>query len=59
MFTDIADAISDHLGFVPKAFVLILTDGERAQTLFAGDDPTDMTRLLTEGRDVHLKHKQQ
>lgn len=57
MFTDIGNIIERHLGFFPPCFVLILTNGKEAQTLFAGDDKADMTRLLTEGADNHRHHK--
>lgn len=53
MFTDIGNVVEKHLGFFPPCLVLILTDGKQAQTLFAGDNKADMTRLLTEGADNH------
>jgi hypothetical protein len=59
MFTDIAHIVEKHLGFFPPCFVLILTDGKQAQTLFAGSDQSDMTRLLTEGADNHRRNHQQ
>ena len=59
MLADIATVIQTHLGFIPACFVLILTDGEQAQTLFAGDDARDFTRLLTEGADIHRRSRQQ
>jgi hypothetical protein len=58
MFTDIGNVVEKHLGFFPPCFVLILTDGKQAQTLFAGDDKADMTRLLTEGADNHRRYRQ-
>jgi len=36
---------------------LILTDGKHAQTLFAGADQADMTRLLIEGADNHRRYR--
>jgi len=53
MFTEIGNIVEKHLGFFPPSFVLILTDGKQAQTLFAGDHQADMTRLLIEGADNH------
>lgn len=53
MFTDIGRIVEKHLGFFPPCFVLILNDGKQAQTLFAGDDPADMTRLLIGSADIH------
>ena len=57
MFTDIGNVVEKHLGFFPPSFVLILTDGKHAQTLFAGNDAADMARLLVEGAKNHIRHK--
>lgn len=58
MFKEIGETVEKHLGFFPPQFVLILTDGKNAQTLFAGDDLSHMTRLLVEGTQNHLAKKQ-
>jgi|KBSSwiStaDraftv2_1062776.scaffolds.fasta_scaffold7152508_1 hypothetical protein len=57
MFVDIGNVVEKHLGFFPPSFVLILTDGKHAQTLFAGADQADMTRLLIEGADNHRRYR--
>jgi hypothetical protein len=60
MFDDIGHIVEKHLGFFPPCFVLILTDGKQAQTLFASDKPGDMTQLtqrLVEGAHNHLKNR--
>ena len=59
MFNEISDVIEAHLGFVPLAFVLILTDGKQAQTMFFGENANDMTRLLAEGLDRHQRVRRQ
>ena len=56
MFDEIGGVVASHLGVRPESFVLILTDGTMAQTLFAGDDATELTRLLTEAADNHSRH---
>jgi hypothetical protein len=48
MLAEIGQTIEKRLGFFPPCFVLILTDGKQGQTMFAGHDPRDMTRLLLE-----------
>jgi hypothetical protein len=55
LFSDLAAVVDNHL--VLESFVLILTDGKKAQTLFAGENIANMTRLSRKGTDNHLKQK--
>lgn len=56
MFREISEVVEERLGFAPKCFVLILADGEQAQTLFAGGDMRDFTRLLSQSAEAARHH---